>query len=75
MKHIQYIFVDKGVIVSKDSDDEQLKPKSNRLFLDVGNSLDFRRGIIDNHQIYFTNHVNIEDFVVLLNTDMKMAIR
>lgn len=49
MNNIRYKFVKKGSIVNINSDNELLKPKKNRFFLDVGNSLDFTNGLIDNH--------------------------
>lgn len=61
MKKIQYIFVGKGSIVSKNSEDEHLKPKKNRIFLDVGNSLDFKKGIIDNHQFDSTKYDKVKE--------------
>lgn len=62
MKHIQYRFVGKGSVVSKNSEYEGLRPKSNRIFLDVGNSLDFEKGIIDNHHFDSTKNDKTKEF-------------
>ena len=56
MKLVQYQFIGKGSVVSKNAEYELLRPKGNRIFLDVGNSLDYEEGIIDNHQFDSTKY-------------------
>ncbi|ERI93283.1 hypothetical protein HMPREF1982_01707 [Clostridiales bacterium oral taxon 876 str. F0540] len=46
--NIIYKFIRKGEVVSSQSNDENLRPQKNRIFLDVGN--DLSKGIIDQHQ-------------------------
>ncbi|MCM1992788.1 hypothetical protein [Oceanirhabdus seepicola] len=52
MKNVQFKFIGQGSTVSSESKSDILKPKSNRIFLDVGNALDYKNIIIDNHQEY-----------------------
>jgi hypothetical protein len=52
---IQYEFVGNGSVVSPYSENEKLKPKNNRIFLDIGNDCDFEQGIIDHHHFKDTD--------------------
>jgi len=50
MKTVEFLFnfIPPGSLVREDAPDERLRPKMNRIFLDVGNRLD--QGVIDHHQ-------------------------